>query len=56
MGTGNRRYLLATDGQDWTLDLSLTASTPPSRLSIRSRPPTLDEAKRMAQEWESGLW
>lgn len=54
-GDSGRRYVIAADGDHWTLDLLIEGEYATEQAADPQSAPTLDEAKQMAQEWESGL-
>lgn len=55
-GDGNRRYVIAADGKAWTIDLLIDGECATEQDFDPQLAPTHEEPKRLAQEWESGLW
>ncbi len=55
-GDGGRRYVIAAAGQNWTLDLLVDGEYQSETATDPQHAQSLDEGKRIAQEWESGLW
>jgi ABC-type sugar transport system substrate-binding protein len=56
IGADGRRYVIAVDGQNWTLDL-LVDGEYEAELAVDPAPAaSLELAQQMAQEWERELW
>jgi hypothetical protein len=55
-GDSGRRYVIAFDGEHWTLDL-FRHSEFEAEQQIEPQPASdLEEAKRLAQDWETELY
>jgi hypothetical protein len=52
---GERLFVIAFDGEHWTLDLFQDTEYAREQLADPQPAPTLDAAKRMAHEWEAEL-
>jgi hypothetical protein len=55
-GDSGRRYVIAYDGERWTLDLFQHSEYEAEQQIDPQTANTLDEAKRMAQDWETELY
>jgi hypothetical protein len=55
-GDSGRRYVVALDGERWTLDLFQHSEYEAEQQVAPQTVNTVDEAKRMAQEWEAELY
>jgi hypothetical protein len=55
-GAGERLFVIAFDGERWTLDLFQDTEYAREQQVNPQPAPTLDAAKRMAIEWEAELY
>ena len=52
-GDSGRRYIIAADGDNWTLDLFIDGEYQAEQAVDPQPASTLDQAMQMAQEWEA---
>ena len=55
-GDSGRRYVIACDGERWTLDLFQHSEYEAVQQVEPQTAATVDEAQRMAQDWETELY
>jgi ABC-type sugar transport system substrate-binding protein len=55
-GAGGRRYVIAADGDNWTLDFLIDGEYATEQAVDPQPASTLDQAMQMAQKLESELW